>query len=50
VTYVAVLQLDEAVENAVAQLDEFRQFQASLNGWMAEPSFAEPVSVIGSYR
>jgi hypothetical protein len=43
------LQLDEGVENALRQTEAFRQFQAGLKGWTAEPSIAEPVTVIGSY-
>jgi hypothetical protein len=45
---VAVLQLDEGVENPLPHMEAFPQFQAGLKGWLAEPPMAEPVTVIGS--
>jgi hypothetical protein len=50
VTYVALLELDEGVDNPLPALPEFREFQENLKGWMAEPPTAEPLTVIGSYR
>src|SRR5215831_19321047 len=50
VTYVALLELDEGLENPLPALPEFREFQESLKQWMAEPPIPEPLTVVGSYR
>ena len=50
VTYVAVLELDDGVDNPLPALPEFRAFQENLKHWMAEPPISEQVTVIGSYR
>jgi hypothetical protein len=50
VTSVAVLELDDGVDNPLPALPEFRAFQEHLKNWMAEPPISEPVTVIGSYR
>lgn len=50
VTFVAVLELEDGTNNPLAALPEFREFQESLKGWMAEPPAAEPLTVVGSYR
>lgn len=50
VTYVAVLELDEGVNNPLPSLLEFQAFQAGLKQWIVEPPVAEPLTVIGSYR
>lgn len=49
VTYVAVLELDEGVDNPLPALPEFRAFQENLKQWMAEPPTAEQLTLIGSY-
>jgi hypothetical protein len=50
VTYVALLQVDDGVENPVPGLPEFRDLQERLEGWVAEPPAAGPATVVGSYR
>ncbi len=50
VTYVAVLEIEDGVENPLPALPEFQAFQEGLKQWMAEPPAAEPLTVIGSYR
>jgi hypothetical protein len=50
VTFVIFLELDEGTENPLAALAEFRDFQAGLAGWLAEPPVQEQLSVVGSYR
>ena len=50
VTYVALLELDDGVDNPLPVLPEFRAFQEHLKHWMAEPPISEQVTVIGSYR
>ena len=50
VTYVAVLELDDGIENPLPALPEFREFQENLKNWMAEPPVVEQLTVIGSYR
>ena len=50
VTYVALLEIDEGVENPLPALPEFREFQENLKQGMAEPPIPEQLTVIGSYR
>jgi hypothetical protein len=50
VTYVALLQIDDGVENPLAALTEFREFQEGLKGWLAENPSPEQMTVVGSYR
>ena len=50
VTYVAILEIDDGVDNPLPTLPEFRAFQENLKNWIAEPPGAEQVTVIGSYR
>jgi hypothetical protein len=50
VTYVALLALDEGVDNPLPALPEFKEFQENLKKWMAGPPTAEPLTVVGSYR
>jgi MFS family permease len=50
VSYVALLKLDEGVGNPLPALTEFREFQESLKGWMAETPSSDQLTVIGSYR
>jgi len=50
VTFVALLALDKGIDNPLEAIDEFRAFQASLKGWLAEPPSAEPLQIIGSYQ
>ncbi len=50
VTYVAVLELEDGVDNPLPALPEFRAFQENIKNWMAEPPISEQLTVIGSYR
>jgi hypothetical protein len=50
VTFVIFLGLDEGIENPLPAVPEFRDFQQSLPGWLAEPSAPEPLTVVGSYN
>lgn len=50
VTYLALLEVDEGVENPLPELPEFQELQASLREWVAEAPSAGPATVIGSYR
>lgn len=49
-TYMALLEINEGVENPLPSLPEFREFQENLKSWMAEPPIVEPLTVSGSYR
>ena len=49
VTFVALLQLDEGVENPLPAIPEFREFQASLKDWVDGPPTPEELTVVGSY-
>ena len=50
VTYVAVLELNDGIDNPLPTLPAFREFQENLKDWMAEPPAVEQMTVIGSYR
>ncbi|MGH2585577.1 MAG: hypothetical protein ACRDJE_11745 [Dehalococcoidia bacterium] len=50
VTFVAVLALEDGTNNPLTTVPEFREFQESLKGWLAEPPIPEQLTVIGSYR
>ena len=50
VTYLALLELEDGVENPLPALPEAREFYASLPGWYSEPPAVGPGTVIGSYR
>jgi hypothetical protein len=49
-TFVALVQVDDGVENPLLGLPEYRELQEGLKGWLAEPSNSQPLTVIGSYR
>jgi hypothetical protein len=49
VTFVALLGLDEGVDNPLRALPEFVKFQEDLKQWIAEPPTPEQLSVVGSY-
>jgi hypothetical protein len=49
-TFVALVQVDDGVENAIPGLPEFRELQEGLKGWLADPPNAQPITVVGSYR
>lgn len=49
-TFVALVQLDDGVENPIPGLPEFRELQESLEGSLAEAPSSQPLTVVGSYR
>lgn len=49
-TYVAILEIDDGIENPLPGYPEFRAFQESLPGWLSEPPAPEPLTIIGAYR
>ena len=49
VTYVALLELEDGKDNPLPQIAAFREFQAKLQQWLAEPPSAEQLTVVGSY-
>src|SRR5262249_28501794 len=46
VTYVALLELDDGVENPLPALPEFRALQENLPNWIAAPPVPDQVTVI----
>ena len=52
VTYLALVQLDDGVDNPLFALPEFKEFQAGLQDWLDEdpPSAPQPLTIVGSYR
>lgn len=49
-TFVAIVQLDDGVENPVPGFPEFRELQEIVDGSRAEPNAVEQLTVVGSYR
>jgi hypothetical protein len=49
VTFVALLALEDGIENPLPSVPEFGAFQAGLKEWLAEPPVPEPLTVVGSY-
>jgi hypothetical protein len=49
-TFVALVQLDDGVENPIPGFPEFRELQDGLEGWLAETPSSQPLTVVGSYR
>ena len=49
-TFVALVQVDDGVENPIPGLPEFREIQEGVEDWLAEPPNTQPLTVIGSYR
>lgn len=50
VTFVALLELEDGVENPLLDLPEAKEFYERLPGWYVEPPEFGPGTVIGSYR
>ena len=50
VTFVALLEVEDGVDNPLPTLPEFREFSENLKNWLSEPPTAEPLTVVGSYR
>jgi hypothetical protein len=49
-TFVALLQVDDGVENPLPGFPEFREFLKGVEASRAEPPNVQPLTVIGSYR
>jgi hypothetical protein len=49
-TFVAIVQLDDGVENPVPGFPEFRELQEVVERSRAEPNNVQSLTVIGSYR
>jgi hypothetical protein len=49
-TFVALLQLDDGVENPLPEFPEFRDFLEGVEASRAEPANVQPLTVVGSYR
>jgi hypothetical protein len=49
-TFVALLQVDDGVENPLPGFPEFREFIEGVEASRAEPADIQPLTVIGSYR
>ena len=47
---VALLGLEDGIENPLGDIPEFKDFQENLQGWLAEPPVVEPLTVMGSYN
>jgi hypothetical protein len=50
VTFVALLHLDDGVDNPLPALPAFAEFQEDLKKWMDGQPTAERLSVVGSYQ
>jgi hypothetical protein len=49
-TFVAVVQVDDGVENPIQGLPEFRELQEVVEGSRATPTSVQSSRVVGSYR
>jgi hypothetical protein len=49
-TFLALLEVEDGVENPLPGLPEAQEFYASLPGWYAEPPEVGPGTPVGSYR
>jgi hypothetical protein len=49
-TFVALLQIDDGVENPLPEFPEFRELLEGVEASRAEPPDVQPLTVIGSYR
>jgi hypothetical protein len=50
VTFVALLELEDGVDNPLPALPAFVKFQQDLKQWTEGPPTAEQMTVVGSYR
>src|ERR1700741_3505559 len=50
VTYLAILEIEDGLENPLSELSEAQEFYAGLPGWYAEEPEVGLGTVIGSYR
>jgi hypothetical protein len=49
-TFVALLQIDDGVENPLPGFAEFREFLEGVEASRAAPADVQPLTVVGSYR
>jgi hypothetical protein len=49
-TYMILLALDQPGDNPLTAIPEFRAFQGQIQGWLAEPTVPQPLTVMGSYN
>jgi quinol monooxygenase YgiN len=49
-TFVILLELDDDTDNPLLGVPAFREFQATLQNWIAEPPEVEQLTPVGSYR
>ena len=49
-TFVILLELDDDADNPLFGVPAFREFQATLQNWIAEPPEVEQLTPVGSYR
>jgi hypothetical protein len=50
VTYAAMLELDDGVDNPLSALPVGKRFLERLPNWTAEPPVRDQLTVIGAYR
>jgi hypothetical protein len=50
VTFLALLEVEDGVENPLPALPEAQEFYDRLPGWYAEPPDVVPGTLVGSYR
>jgi hypothetical protein len=50
VTFLALLEVEDGLENPLPGLPEAQQFYDRLPGWYTEPPDVAPGTVVGSYR
>ena len=50
VTFLALLELEDGVENPLPALPEAKEFYDRLPGWYVEPPEVGPATLVGSYR
>ena len=49
-TFVILLELADDADNPLFGVPAFREFQATLQNWIAEPPVVEQLTPVGSYR
>jgi hypothetical protein len=49
-TFLALVEVDDGVENPIPGFPEFRELQELVEGSRAEPPTVQPLTVVGSYR
>jgi hypothetical protein len=49
-TFVALVQVDDGLDNPIPRMPEFQELQAQTAKWIAGPAGSQPLTVIGSYR